>query len=66
MKYYRATKDAYDYFTGWGLVKGELVTPHERNTRFRCLTDSCFEAVEVSRKRTYHNFGVRWEVQHVE
>lgn len=61
MRYYRATKEAYDHFTGWTLIAGELVTPHERNTRFRYLSDLCFEEVEVSRKRTYRMFGVRWE-----
>lgn len=61
MKYYRATKEAYDYFNKNMTVKNELLTPRERNTKFRYLKDNCFEEVEVSKKNTYINFGVRFE-----
>ena len=61
MKYYRVTKEAYDYFNKNMTVKNELLTPRERNTKFRYLKDDCFEEVEVSKKNTYINFGVRFE-----
>ena len=63
MRYYKATKEAHDYFTGWTTVKDELVTEKERNTRFRYLKDTVFEPVEISRKRTFFSFGVRFEMK---
>lgn len=39
MKYYKATKEAYDYFNKNMTVMNELLTPRERNTKFRYLGD---------------------------
>lgn len=62
MKYFRVIKEKYDYFNKNMTVMNELLTPRERNTKFRYLADDCFEEVEVSKKNTYINFGVRFEV----
>ena len=61
MIFYRVTRDAYDYFTGNAAIKNELVTQRERDTKFRYLKDSVFEKVEVSKKKTFWNFGARFE-----
>ena len=61
MLFYKATREAHDYFTGYTTVKNELVTQKERDTKFRYLKDSVFEKVEVSKKNTFWNFGVRFE-----
>lgn len=64
MKFYKAIKgDVYDYLTGYATVKNELVTQRERDTKFRYLSDSVFEEVNVSKKRTFWNFGVRFECE---
>lgn len=59
MLYYQAIKDGYDYFNKNSLIKGELLTEKERNTKVRYLPDSYFERVNISRKKTFFNFGVR-------
>lgn len=62
MKYYKVTRDnVHDYFTGYTTIKNELVTEHERNTKFRYLQDCVFQTVEISRKKTYWFFGARFE-----
>lgn len=61
MKYYKALTDKHDYFTGYTTIKNELLTPKERNTRFRYLQDDIFTIVEISRKNTYMLFGARFE-----
>ena len=63
MLYFKALDDKYDYFTGHALVKNELVTPRERNTKYRYISDCYFRPVEVSRKKTFFNFGVRLEMK---
>ena len=60
MIYYRSRKEYYDYFTGNTTVPGELLTTKERNTKFRYLSDNCFEEVCVKRTQTYWFFGVRF------
>lgn len=62
MKYYRVRKESHDYFTGWTAIKNELITRKERETRFRYLMNDVFEEVEISRKKTYMSFGVRFEI----
>lgn len=59
--YFRAKKDAMDYFTGYPVVKGELLTPKERYSQAIHLVDEYFEIVEISRKKTYKSFGARFE-----
>ena len=61
MLFYRATKEAHDYFTGNTTIKNELVTQKERDTKFRYLSDSVFEKVEISKKKTFWSFGARFE-----
>lgn len=61
MKFYKAIKDAYDYFNKEGIVPNELYTEKERNTKVRYISDSCFEIVEVSKKDTYWSFGRRFQ-----
>ena len=61
MKFYKAIREAHDYFTGYTTVKDELVTQRERDTKYRYLSDSVFEEVDVSKKKTFWNFGARFE-----
>lgn len=61
MKYYRATKDAYDYLNKHGVVENELLTEKERNSRVRYLSDSVFHIVEINKNKTFMSFGVRFE-----
>ena len=61
MKFYKVIKDVHDYFTGYTTVKDELVTQRERDTKYRYLSDSVFEEVDVSKKKTFWNFGARFE-----
>lgn len=63
MKFYKVIAgDKHDYFTGYTTIENELLTEKERNTKFRYLTDNCFEIVEVSKKKTFWNFGARFEI----
>ena len=62
MLYYRAKCDAYDYFNHYGVVEGELLTSKERNSKARYISDSCFDEVNISRNKTFTNFGVRFEM----
>lgn len=61
MLFYKATKEAHDYFTGNTTIKNELLTQKERDTKFRYLKDSVFEMVNISKKKTFWNFGARFE-----
>lgn len=64
MKYYRVIiGDKHDYFTGYTTIKNELLTEKERNRKFRYLTNSVFEIVDISRKKTYFSFGCRFEIR---
>ena len=63
MRYYRVKPEydcKHDYFTGYTTIKNELLTPRERNRKFRYLTDDVFETVNVSRKKIYWAFGARF------
>ena len=62
MKYLKATADAFDYFTGYALVEGELVTQKQRNTRFRYISDDYFTPVEIPKNKTFTSFGCRFEM----
>lgn len=61
MKYYKAIAEKHDYFTGNTLIENELLTEKERNTKFRYLSDAYFTPVEISRKKIFFSFGVRFE-----
>lgn len=63
MLYYRVRRDAYDYFNKNAAVKNELVTQKERDSKFRYLKDDVFEPVQISKKKTFWNFGCRFEVK---
>ena len=60
MKYYRANRDAYDYFNKSSLIKGELCTPRERDVLFRYIADKCFDTVHVKKTETHMFFGARF------
>lgn len=60
MLYFRSNNDYYDYFTGYSIVKGELLTERERCTKARTLSDECFDTVKISTKNTFKNFDVRF------
>lgn len=59
MKYYVVMKDSYDYFNKFAVVKSELLTEKERNTKARYIADSAFQIMEINRSHTIRNFGVR-------
>lgn len=63
MKYYRAREEKHDYFTGWTVIKNELVTEKERNTKFRYIADFNFEEVEIPKNKTFKTFGIRFEIK---
>ena len=63
MLYYRAKRDAYDYFNKNGVVENELLTEKERTTKVRYISDDVFTPVTISRKKTFFNFGVRLEMK---
>ena len=60
MKYYRANRDAYDYFNQSSLIKGELCTVSERDRIFRYISDECFDTVSVKKNETHIFFGARF------
>lgn len=62
MKYLRAKRDAYDYFSKYGVVEGELLTVNERNRRCPYLQDCVFEEVKINRNDTFVNFGCRFQI----
>ena len=61
MKFYKILEEKHDYFTGNTAIKNELVTEKERNRNFRYIPDEYFKEVEVSKKKTFWNFGCRFE-----
>lgn len=61
MKFYRARRDAYDYFNKFDVVPYELLTERERNTRARYLKDDVFDVVYVSKFDTWRIFGRRFQ-----
>lgn len=63
MTYYRVVHgDVFDHKTGYTTIPGELLTLKERCKRFSSLSDRCFEAVQVSRAKTFWMFGARFEM----
>lgn len=63
MLFYKVVKgDKYDYFNGYTTIKNELLTPRERNAKFRYLNDDVFEPVNISKRNTYWMFGARFEI----
>lgn len=66
MMYYRAKGEYLDYFTGWSTVLNEFITPKERNTKFRYLSDDCFQKVECSKYDTFFFFGARFPMHDAE
>ena len=61
MLYYKAIKDGYDYFNKNTLIKNELLTTKERNSRVRYLPDSYFQIIEIPKSRVFWSFGARFE-----
>lgn len=61
MKYYRATKDAYDHKSEFNLVRNELLTEREKTLFCPSLKDDLFETVQVKKSNTYIFFGCRFE-----
>ena len=62
MLYYRATCDAYDYFSKRGVVIGELLTEKERYKLVPYIRDSVFDKVNISKSLTFKMFGVRKQI----
>lgn len=63
MLFYRAKREAYDYFNKNGMVEGELITQKERDSKFRYLKDDVFEAVDIPKNKTFWCFGARFEIK---
>ena len=61
MLYYKAIKDGYDYFNKNSIIKNELLTAKERNSRVRYLSDSYFEIIEIPKTKVFWSFGARFE-----
>lgn len=61
MLYYKAIKDGYDYFNKNSIIKNELLTVKERNSRVRYLSDSYFEIIEITKTKVFWSFGARFE-----
>ena len=59
MKYYVCVHDGYDYFNKFAVIKSELLTEKERNSKARYLPDKYFQVMEINRSHTMINFGVR-------
>ena len=59
MKYYVCVHDGYDYFNKFAVIKSELLTEKERNSKARYLSDDYFKVMEINRSHTMINFGVR-------
>lgn len=59
MKYYVCVHDGYDYFNKFAVIKGELLTEKERNSKASYLPDKYFQVMEINRSHTMRNFGVR-------
>lgn len=63
MKYLKVKRDAYDYFSKYGVVKDELITEKERNRLCPYIKEDIFEPVNINKNRTFFNFGVRLEMK---
>lgn len=61
MLYYKAIKDAYDYFSKNAIIKNELLTTKERNSKVRYLPESYFQIIEIPKSRVFWSFGARFE-----
>ena len=59
MKYYKVVKDGYDYFSKNAVVQNELLTVKERNRLVPYLSEDHFQEIEISKQKTFFNFGVR-------
>ena len=61
MLYYKAVKDGYDYFNKNGIIKNELLTARERNSKVRYLPDDYFQIIEIPKSNVFCSFGTRFE-----
>ena len=61
MLYYKAIKDGYDYFNKNAIIKNELLTTKERNSKVRYLPDSYFQIIDIPESRVLWSFGARFE-----
>lgn len=62
MKYYKARKDSYDWFNKSLVLKDELVTKKERDSKFRYVADFSFEVVEIPKTNIHIVEGRRFEL----
>ena len=63
MLYYKAIKDGYDYLNKNSLIRNELLTAKERNSKVRYLDDSHFQIIEIPKSKVFWSFGARFEKQ---
>lgn len=65
MKYFRAKRDAYDYFSKRGVVEGELLTERQRNSYVPYIHDCVFDLVTINRSDTRLKGDKRFEAKHI-
>ena len=70
MKYFKAKKDIIKFTNNgcFSLVKNELLTEKETKKQFPCEQkeiEKYFDIVEISKRKTFWNFGCRFECKTV-
>ena len=53
--------DGYDYVNKNALIKNELLTTKERESKVRYLPDSYFQIIDIPKSRVFWSFGARFE-----
>ena len=62
-KYYKVKHDVFVPSTGNTLIENELLTEKERSVKAAGITDNAFTVIHLSQKKTFVNFGVRFEAK---
>ena len=68
MKYFKAKKDIIRFTNSacYSLVKNELLTEREKENQFPCKNEDIekyFDIVEISKRKTFWNFGCRFAMR---
>lgn len=58
--YYKALGDFRDWFNGTWTREGELLTPRERHSKYRYLSDDKFKEVAIAPRSTCFVCGRRY------
>lgn len=57
MLFYMALQDAYDFETGFVLVRDQLLTKKERTLKAKSIPDELFKVVDINRNKTHFFYG---------